>query len=573
MKLTTQTALLLSGVVLLAACAQTPPRTTPNDNVGKALQEAAHPGQSGPGPVPAAVSNALLSQAGNLDNAGLAPHEEHFDVSVKNMDASAFFMSLVKGTPYNMVVQPGVRGSISLTLRNVTVPQVMDMVRDAYGYDYRRTGDNYLVLPATLQTRIFHVNYLDFVRKSQTRTRIESGETTNSNYNPMQQGGGGSNPSYAQTGGGSATNPQVGSDIQTKTESDFWKDMEATLNTLIGEKNGNKVIINPDTGIVIIRAMPDDLRSVQSYLKSVQATTERQVVIEAKFIEVTLNHNFQAGIDWAALGKPGSGKTILAGQVGGQGLFANGVSDLAGTAYTLGNGQPLTSLPSSAFGGTFAAALNLNDFTGMLELLDAQGNVHVLSSPRVATVNNQPAIIKVGNDEFFVTGLSSNTVGNAAGNTSNQNIILTPFFSGIALDVTPQIDSDGYVTLHIHPAISEVRDQIKNITFSGQNTSVPLAFSTIRESDSVVRAKNGQIVVIGGLMKTQTQDQVDKTPLLSDIPLLGSLFTQTKKVSVKTELVILLKPIVIENDGTWSDLAKEHLDNYHQITGDDGKQP
>ncbi|HEX6550628.1 MAG TPA: pilus (MSHA type) biogenesis protein MshL [Gammaproteobacteria bacterium] len=571
MKLTKQTAFVTSAVLLLAACAQTPPRSTPNDNVGKALQQASQPQQSGPAQVPAAVSNALLPQTGALGNSGLAPHEERFDVSVKDMDATAFFMSLVKGTPYNVVVQPGVRGNISLTLKNVTVPQVMDMVRDAFGFDYRRTGDNYLVLPATQQTRVFHVNYLDFMRKSKSLTRIESGETTNANYNPQQQGGTNS-PATAQSGNANS-NEQAGSDIQTKTESDFWKDMEATLHTLIGDKNGDKVIVNPDAGIVIVRAMPDELRSVQSYLQSVQASTEREVVIEAKFIEVTLNHNFQAGIDWAALGKLGNGQTIIAGQVGGQGLFSNGVSDLAGTQYTLGNGSPFTSLPGSAFGGTFAAALNLHNFNGMLELLDAQGNVQVLSSPRVATVNNQPAIIKVGNDEFFVTGLNSNTVGNAAGNTSNQNIILTPFFSGIALDVTPQIDGDGYVTLHIHPAISEVKDQVKNITFAGQNTSVPLAFSTIRESDSVVRARNGQIVVIGGLMKTQTQDQVDKTPLLSDIPLLGSLFTQTRKVSVKTELVILLKPIVIGNNDEWSDLAKEHLDNYRALTGDGDKQP
>ncbi|HET7649334.1 MAG TPA: pilus (MSHA type) biogenesis protein MshL [Gammaproteobacteria bacterium] len=571
MKLTRQTVFMLSTALLLGACAQTPPRTTPNDNIGKALQQAAQPPQSGPGQVPAAVSNALLPQSGGLSGNGLAPHEERFDVSVKDMDASAFFMSLVKGTPYNVVVQPGVSGRISLTLKNVTVPQVMDMVRDAYGFDYRRTGDNYLVLPATQQTRVFHVNYLDFVRKSETRTRIASGETTNSNYNPLQQGGT-SNPGTAQAGANS-NQQEVGTNIETKTESDFWKDLDATLNTLIGNKDGDKVIVDADTGIIIVRAMPGELRNVQSYLKSVQATTDREVVIEAKFIEVTLNHNFQAGIDWAALGKPGSGKTILAGQIGGQKLFDNGVSDLAGTAYTLGGGAPLASLPSSAFGGTFAAALNLNDFTGMLELLDAQGNVQVLSSPRVATVNNQPAIIKVGNDEFFVTGLNSNTVGNAAGNTSNQNIILTPFFSGIALDVTPQINGDGYVTLHIHPAISEVKDQIKNITFAGQNTSVPLAYSTIRESDSVVRAKSGQIVVIGGLMKTQTQDQVDKTPLLSDIPLVGSLFTQTRKVSVKTELVILLKPIVIGNDSDWSKLAKDHLDNYHALSGDSGSQP
>jgi MSHA biogenesis protein MshL len=248
-------------------------------------------------------------------------------------------------------------------------------------------------------------------------------------------------------------------------------------------------------------------------------------------------------------------------------LFDNGASDLSGTSLNLQPGtSPLDSLPSSAFGGTFALALNLNDFNAFIELLDTQGDTHVLSSPRVATVNNQKAVIKVGSDEFFVTGVTSNTVTGTATST-NQNIILTPFFSGIALDVTPQIDDDGQVILHIHPTVSDVRDQRKEVTVGGQTQSLPLAFSEVRESDSVVRARSGQIVVIGGLMKTSTKDEVAQTPFLSDIPLLGQLFTQKRQRQVKTELVILLKPVVVNSPSDWSNLAHDHLDDFRNMEG------
>src|SRR5690606_973046 len=165
------------------------------------------------------------------------------------------------------------------------------------------------------------------------------------------------------------------------------------------------------------------------------------------------------------------------------------------------SGNPVPNLDGEGFGGVFGIGIDTTDFDAFIELLQTQGRTQVLSSPRTTAVNNQKAVIKVGNDEYFVTSIGSQTTTGTATNTSSQ-IQLTPFFSGIALVVTPQISATGEVILHIQPTVSEVTDQTKTFTVSGRTESVPLAFSSVRQSDSIVRARSGQVVVIGGLMRS-----------------------------------------------------------------------
>ncbi|MDE3131638.1 MAG: pilus (MSHA type) biogenesis protein MshL, partial [Acidobacteriota bacterium] len=217
-------------------------------------------------------------------------------------------------------------------------------------------------------------------------------------------------------------------------------------------------------------------------------------------------------------------------------------------------------LVSNTLGGAFTLAMDTRDFNAYVNLLSVVGNTRVLSSPRVATLNNQKAVIKSGSDEFFVTNVASNTVTSTAAATSS-SIELTPFFSGVALDVTPQINDDGTVILHIHPTISTVTDQVKNITIGSVTDSLPLALSQIRESDSIVRARSGQVIVIGGLMTRQSVATDYKTPLLGSIPLLGNLFKSKQTQGTKTELVILLRPIVVGGDmQAWKPLVDSSLD-------------
>jgi MSHA biogenesis protein MshL len=340
---------------------------------------------------------------------------------------------------------------------------------------------------------------------------------------------------------------------------------------LVGSEPGRSVVVSPQSGVVVVRAMPTELREIEAFLRTTQATLQRQVILEAKIVEVELSDGFQSGINWGKLASLGNGRTATFGQTGGGTIF-NGdpgtpaVSDIAGNSGNLNPGdyEPIDGLIASAFGGVFSVAIESGSFTAFIELLETQGNVQVLSSPRVSTVNNQKAVIKVGEDEFFVTDVSTTTVTGTA-TSSTPEVTLTPFFSGIALDVTPQIDQRGGVTLHIHPSVSEVIDQTKTFTIDDKSQTLPLAQSRVRESDSIVYAVSGQIVVIGGLMQESTGEGIAAPPLLGDLPFIGAAFRHTKQVSTKSELVILLKPLVVDSPAAWGQSLAESARNVERL--------
>lgn len=547
--LTTRWVFLLAAATLLAACASsdTRARLDARDNIEQTLAAASQPAPATP---PAAVTNALLPELGVALPGDAEPR---FDVVVNDAEARSFFMGLARGTPYNMVLHPDVKGRITLNMQAVSIPETLDVVSRLYGYGIRRTGDTFMVLPATIQTRVFHVDYLNLIREGTSRTRVSSGQATQMPLQTQYAGVFGGGAASSGAAGGEQRENRASTSIETQSSSDFWLELDTTLRMLVPDGEGRNVVINDATGVIMVRAMPGELRSVEDYLASLQTSAQRQVVLEAKFIEVELKDGFQTGINWWALAQNAS-STIGGGMINSGSLFEDGANP--SNTVTIQPGNPVTGFDTTTFGGVFALSYDNGDFNAFVELLQTQGDTHVLSAPRVTALNNQKAVIKVGSDEFFVTGLNSNTVAGTATNT-NQNIQLTPFFSGIALDVTPQISADGEVLLHIHPSISEVRDQIKEIQFGGQTQRIPLAFSTVREADTLVRAESGQIIVIGGLMKTSTEDQVAKVPVLGDIPVLGELFTQRKQVQIKSELVILLKPIVVNSGADWRELVRE----------------
>ena len=425
-------------------------------------------------------------------------------------------------------------------MKNTSIAEVLEVVHNVYGYPYLKTGNIYQVMPAGLQARTFQVNYLNLVRKGSSDTRVSSGQVTQV---------AGSKDSTAS----SQTENVSGSRIETESTADFWTELQQAVSSLVGSDGGRKVIVQPQASVVVVVAMSDELQLVESYLKTIQENLQRQVVIEAKVIEVSLADGFQTGINWAALAQNSEGKSALFGQTGGGSIFTNDTSITVGNDGNLtpGVGTLPDGLATSAFGGVFSLALNFNDFQAFIEMLQSQGDVQVLSSPRISTVNNQKAVIKVGSDEFFVTDISSDTT---TGTTTNRSTKVTPppFFSCIALVVTPQIDVAGRIILHIHPTVSEVVDQTKEINIFGVSQTIPVAYSTVRESDSVVHAGSGQLVVIGGLMQEKTVTEEAGVPLLSKLPGLGALFRHNKSSSQKSELVILLRPQVISSELDWS---------------------
>ncbi len=516
--------------------------TDTTERIEESLQEAeAETGGSASMDPPEDVTGALMPDFGD-SGATRSAADERFNVDARNLAAPTFFQSLVDGTRYNVVVDPAVEGTISLDLTQVTLEEVMDVVSDLYGYEIAREGRIYRVRPAGLRTRIFQVDYLDIQRSGNSETQVRSGQVTD--------GGNGNADTGDDDGGGSGS--VVGTRITTTSESRFWADLSESLNLMVQGDGGQRVITNPGSGVVVVHALPDQLQVVEDYLRRMQLISKRQVILEARILEVELSEGYQQGINWNAVDEVGSGT----------------IEGSLSSIETSGQG-----------GGVLSTALDVNGFNTLIELLGTQGNVQVLSSPRISTVNNEKAVIKVGSDEFFVTDLDFDDDTTAAAGTSRSTSVdLTPFFSGISLDVTPQISDENVVTLHVHPSVSEVEDQEKLITIGDEDVTLPLALSTVRETDSVVRARSGQIVVIGGLIQDRTEETTSAVPFFSEIPVLGELFKQRDYESRKSELVILIKPMIASAERYRQDIGESRqrireLRRIMQSTDSPGPEP
>ncbi len=551
---------LISVAVLTAGCTsyRHPEPVQAKDALRHAMTEQSKAGALTS--VPKSVQSELLQL--NRPPQAISMPEPRLRIAAHDVDAVEFFGSLFKGSRYSVAVHPGVAGQISVELKDVTLTEVLAVVGDMYGFDVQRKGNVFHVYPAGLRTETIPVNYLMMSRRGLSRTSVSTGGVTSndnnsSNNNNFDNANGSTNNSTSnRSSNGSSGSDGNGTRIETDTNSDYWTDLRDTLQTLIGSGDGRAVITSPQAGLVTVRAYPKELKAVREFLNQSESHLKRQVVLEARILEVALNEGYEQGVDWSGLSASWDGNKGITG----------------------GGSLAPTQLPStpnqifSALGGGAGFKISDGNFNVAVNLLKTQGDVNTLSSPRVTATNNQKAVIKVGTDEYFVTNASTTTVTSTgtAEPIVTPNVELTPFFSGIALDVTPQIDEEGKVLLHIHPSVIDTEEQKKIINVgTAKPLELPLAKSSIRESDTVVQANNGDIIVIGGLMKTDKQEIVSKVPLLGDIPWVGEAFTNRRESTKKVELVILLKPTVVEKD-TWQNelqRSSELLDKWYPPKG------
>ncbi|MFM5510181.1 pilus (MSHA type) biogenesis protein MshL [Aeromonas rivipollensis] len=552
---------LLPLALAVAACTsyQHPEPVQAKDALKQAMKE-----QTPTAPLttlPPSVQSELLQL--NRPQQPLAVPEKRLRIAAHDVDAVEFFGSLFKGSRYSVAVHPGVAGAISVELKDVTLQEALATVGDMYGFDVQRKGNVFHVYPAGLRTETIPVNYLMMARRGLSRTSVSTGGVTandnnnngNNNFDSSGNNSNGNNNLGSSNGDNGNSNNSNGTRIETDSNNDYWTDLRDALQTLIGTGEGRAVITSPQAGLVTVRAYPKELKAVREFLDQSGEHLKRQVVLEARILEVSLNEGYEQGVDWSGLSASWDGNK---GITGGGSLLDS----------------PIASTPNQIFralGGGAGFTISDGNFNVAVSLLKTQGDVNTLSSPRVTATNNQKAVIKVGTDEYFVTNASTTTT--TSGNSApivTPNVELTPFFSGIALDVTPQIDEQGKVLLHIHPSVIDTEEQSKTINVGTADPLVlPLAKSAIRESDTVVQANNGDIIVIGGLMKTDKQEIVSKVPLLGDIPWVGEAFTNRRESTKKVELVILLKPTVVEKD-TWQkelQRSSELLDKWYPPKG------
>jgi MSHA biogenesis protein MshL len=600
-----------AAVLALGGCGTAPPRNgTTYDKIAAELKDAAE--NRGTREQNQGVLQSLLPPlVVELPKAEALDAGARFDLVVNNAPAPQVLGAIVSGTRYSMVVHPDIKAPMSLSLKDVTIGEVLGSVREIYGYEYKIEGTRIFVFPATLQTRMFKVDYLTSLRRGSSDFRVSSNAVTSAGATGAPGGMVGGIGAVQQPGGpqpslpGLVTPQQQSTQVGTTDSSDFWGELRTTLIALMSCsvkqqtasreevicEGGRKLVISPQSGMVLVRAMPDELKSIAEYLRASQVSLDKQVLIEAKILEVALTDGTQTGVNWAkfnalrsgtlGLGQLTPGTQLGTNQTGillqggnppatGQmstpltaGISATTTTTTGTTTTNLGLdspgrlGQVLTA-GLGATGSLFGVAFQGANFAALMTFLEGQGVVHTLSSPRIATMNNQKAVLKVGADALFVTKIegSANTQATVIGSTvipSTPTFSVQSFFSGIALDVTPHIDGDDNIVLHVRPSVSNVTQNLSTFNLGTLGTfTIPLVSNQISETDSVIRTKDGQIVALGGLMRQTQSENRNQVPGLGDVPFLGAAFRSTQQSSEKRELVILLKSTVVRSDENWA---------------------
>ncbi len=419
---------------------------------------------------------------------------KRYTLVMSGADARELFLSLARENEFSLVLSPEVSGAVTLDIKDATAEELMDEVCGMLGCRVTYSGRTVRVTAAKRITRVFPVDYLITLRTGQG-SLVASTSATGS--------------------GTTGTESQSTNSITTEENGDFWGGLAEEIGEMVSS-SGGKVVVNRTAGNVVVTDFPENVERVARHLRVLEARVRAGVVIEARIFEVILNDATKYGINWSALPDMSSS------------LHLSG--NLAGGA---------TAIQTLASGATaFQIGVAGSKITAFLDAQATAGNLEVLSAPKVATLNNQKAVIRIGRqDVFFKAVVTPASTTSAAFTTYTPESIT----EGIILSVTPQIGQDGRIMLSIHPSITEKVGEAR----APDNNTAPIL--DIRETNTVVSVADGETVFIGGLMQERTQESVTSVPILGDIPFLGALFRSNVQEKKKTELVILITPRVIRS--------------------------
>ena len=441
-----------------------------------------------------------------------------FTVVATDLPASELLFALARDARLNLDVDPAIDGRVSINAIDQTLPQILKRISRQIALRYYLDGPNLVVELDKPFMRIYRIDYLNMTRVTTSSIGIET--------------------ALADTDTGSTGDSST--EVTNDTENNFWESVEANLNLLASREGVTGVVIsNRESGIISIRTTSAAHEDIQRFVDQVTGSARQQVLIEATVVEVTLNDDFQAGVDWARIA---SGDGWSFGQ------------DLLSSTTDLGS-LPSITPPALGVGPVVQASyLNTNSertITGAVKALDAFGEVSVMSSPKIMALNNQTSILKVAdNVVYFEIDATSNTTGGTTAvvtQTFNTTIKTVPV--GFVMNVTPFITADNEVILNIRPTITRILTFVNdpNPTLAAAGVVSPIPVIQVREMESVLRVASGSTAVIGGLMSDSSDTTDTGLPGLHDIKGVGIAFGTKTRAYEKTELVIFLRPRVLDN--------------------------
>jgi len=488
--------------------------------------------------------------------------KKRFVLNLKDAKLREVLLLLTKDTGTNLIVDPAVDGTISaLDLKDVTLEEALEAILPGLGLEYHLSGNMLRVNHPTLQTRIFYLNYIAANRTGNRQMRLTSRSQTGGSGGVEMAGAAGSSSSGSSSGGTGGGGQSGGSqsenqsDINTASSSRVWTDIRDGLGVILfpgapaapastasgvtdhgpegfaqADANGRRLLVNPQAGMIMLHAESDLIDEAARFLEAVEGSVQRQVLIEAKIIEVTLNKDYQLGVNWAAVLNPSGFTGLLAPALG-----------VLQPSTGLSLGQPINQSVNPSL-GSFQYGISNSKVGVLVDALSRQGQLKVISSPRVSTLNNQKAVIRVVREDVFFTqsSLSSLTLG---GNVTTQNIVNQIVPIGVVMEIIPQVGSNGDITLSVNPSITELV-QVKTFsTSSGAAVSTQPVIDR-RDLDTVAKVKSGQSLLIAGIMQERREEDLRGVPWLMNLPVLGAAFRRTEQSSQRTELVILITPTI-----------------------------
>jgi len=418
-------------------------------------------------------------------------------------------------------------------LKNLTIDEVLDIVLRENNLSYKL--ENNILKISYLQTETFPIDYITSQRKGVGSTDVTLSSSSAAQNNNNSTGGGTSTSDTTTEGGGNAT-AESGMKIETTDEVKFWEELDLELQRVLNRPGdvykAEAPVINKNAGMITVTATQKQMKRLEKYLKKLQDKVALQVLIDVQLLAVTMNEGRSTGIDWKQLYAL-QNVELSVNYVGKSNVtsWADGAIENVGDQV-----KNAASLVTIKGGGS------LNE---VIKFLQTQGDVNSISNPKVLTLNNQPALITAGTEYFYKIQESTNQQGTGGGvAATTQNEIVQSVFAGVLLDITPEISDNDTITLKINPSLSETRTTMK--TDSSSRTMPPDL--NRRQLSSVVTVKDGNRIILGGLINTRNTMESSKVPILGDIPVLSYLFRYEEKVKQVQELVIVIEPHIISKD-------------------------